>query len=304
MLKGKEYELLVEQIYRELSTDTVIEQNVSLYGVESSSNRQIDLTIRYNIFDMPVLTIVQAKDLSRKADIKIIDEFKSVIRDVRANKGILISNMGFTKKAKDYALKEGIEIYSAHSALKKRWELTTELPSIKYEDIYFLEFSPMLPVTGLEQIAMVENFMFRINDEIISKADMLNIAFKNHKPDKSYKWSKVKFEHDNLYCNQLNGEWRKVEDLDINYRYIQSEVKVSNISAQNYRLLKNHATGKITHSFVDLDLMLPKIVDTFIWTKKDVEKFDFKSPHLEVHSVNYGNVANFRYRFVNVRTGL
>ena len=43
------------------------------------------------------------EDHKKSADIKILGEFDSVIRDIRASGGILICNTGFTKTAKEYA---------------------------------------------------------------------------------------------------------------------------------------------------------------------------------------------------------
>jgi hypothetical protein len=48
------------------------------------------------------LIIVQVKDLARPADVNVVGEIQSVIRDVRAAKGVLIFSGDFTQPAVEY----------------------------------------------------------------------------------------------------------------------------------------------------------------------------------------------------------
>lgn len=122
MSNGKEYELLIEKLFKQLAPNAEIKQNDYIYGKNSNTKRQIDVTIRFQNMGISYLTIIQAKDYSRPADVKVVDEFKSVIEDTLANKGILICSKGFTKKAKEYAKKVGIELLSIHEASNKNWQ--------------------------------------------------------------------------------------------------------------------------------------------------------------------------------------
>jgi hypothetical protein len=76
-----------------------VKRNDFIYGHLTEANRQIDVSIRWAAGEDQYLTIVQAKDHARPADIKVVDEFLSVIKDVQATGGILICRSGFTKKA-------------------------------------------------------------------------------------------------------------------------------------------------------------------------------------------------------------
>jgi hypothetical protein len=75
--------------------------------------------------------IVQTKNQKKAADINVVGEFASVISDVGAQKGVLICNSGFTKKAKEYAKRKKIDICSAHDASKINWQTKIEVPVIK-----------------------------------------------------------------------------------------------------------------------------------------------------------------------------
>jgi len=141
---GKPYELLIEKIYRELAPDAEIKQNDYIFGRHTGINRQIDVSIRAKILDDEKLIIVQAKDHKVKADIKIVGEFLSVIEDTNADKGILICSAGFTETAINYAKNRNLEIYSAHTAMSKRWDLELKIPIIRkmhsFNCEYFLSF--------------------------------------------------------------------------------------------------------------------------------------------------------------------
>ena len=297
MKKGKEYELLVEQIYKELQSDAEIKQDDFIQGEESGIKRQIDLSIRYRIVDIEMLIVVQAKDWGRKADVKVVDEFKSVIKDVRAQKGILICNAGFTKAAINYAKKERIELYSAHTALNKKWHLAIELPAIKNEDIYELHFELMLPVIPLEQITMNPFYDLKKDGKVITKNEILNQVFQNVPLDKSGKIITINVNCDGIYCNQLNGDFRKVEEFDVKYKYLKSETKLNTFNPTEYRALKDYIQDKIIHSYVDLKSMLPALIDMGSWTKKGVNEFNYNIPHIEVKSISFQDYAKFMFKF-------
>lgn len=128
---GREFELLAEQIYKELEPLAQVTHNDHIMGLESEISRQIDVSIRYSIDGVDRLTIIQTKDYGDKpADINVVGEFASVIKDVAANKGILICKSGFTRSAKKYAQNLGIDICNLHDAQSRRWSLDIQFPIV------------------------------------------------------------------------------------------------------------------------------------------------------------------------------
>ena len=112
--RWREFEELARQILAELQPLVEVKRNDFIYGHLSGAKRQIDVSIRWLSGDDSYLTIVQAKDHNRAASIKIVDEFLSVIKDVRAIGGILICRSGFTRKAYNYARKCGVGLLNLH----------------------------------------------------------------------------------------------------------------------------------------------------------------------------------------------
>lgn len=128
MKAGREFEILIENIYRELSPEATIVRNDKIFGHDSGINREIDLSIRSRIANHEVLIIVQAKDYAGKVDINVVGEFITVMKDVRASKGILICNGGFTEGAIKLSANQGIDLCSAHDAKSKKWKLELKIP--------------------------------------------------------------------------------------------------------------------------------------------------------------------------------
>jgi Restriction endonuclease len=78
-----------------------------------------------------MLYIIQCKDREKRpADIIILGEFSSVIRDVGAAKGFLICTSGFAKSNHKYAQSIGIELITVEDVLSDRWRADVQIPLI------------------------------------------------------------------------------------------------------------------------------------------------------------------------------
>ena len=128
MKKWKQFEHLVELIYKELQPESEVKINDQILGINSGIERQIDISIRTKFAGSNILVIVQAKDYKAKADINVVGAFASVIKDVRASKGVLICNKGFTSGAKKLARNLLIDIFSAHDISEPNWSIDYKMP--------------------------------------------------------------------------------------------------------------------------------------------------------------------------------
>lgn len=82
---GKAYERFVYDKFRRLFKDCTVTLNDKILGRESGLEREIDVSIRATVGSSRLLYIVQCKDrATRPADILILGEFSSVIKDVGA----------------------------------------------------------------------------------------------------------------------------------------------------------------------------------------------------------------------------
>ena len=128
MKPGKEYEIFIFEKLKKAFIDCEVTLNDKIVGVESGIRREIDVSIKGKISDSKILYIVQCKDHNKPADIKIIGEFSSVIKDVGASKGFLICTSGFTKTIHKYANSLGIELFTIEDINSDKWNVEIEIP--------------------------------------------------------------------------------------------------------------------------------------------------------------------------------
>jgi hypothetical protein len=133
MSESLDYEKLVAKIYRDLEPYAVITHDDKIKGAESNIERQIDVSIRTALAGHEILVIVQAKHMRRPADVNIVGEFKAVIEDVRASKGVLVCSSGFTEAALEYGRGLGIDLCSAVDAQNRKWSLDLKIPLVWVE---------------------------------------------------------------------------------------------------------------------------------------------------------------------------
>jgi hypothetical protein len=131
MKKGKEYEDFVFKIFSEYFKGFDLKQNDKIIGNESKIFREIDISIWGEIEGQKILYIVQAKDFTtHPANIIVLGEFSSVIKDVGAHKGFLVCSRGFAKTNYQYAKTLGIELLSVEDIESHKWKAKVDIPVI------------------------------------------------------------------------------------------------------------------------------------------------------------------------------
>lgn len=131
---GKQFELLTRDIFEALNENpayTSVEHNVQLPGQDGL--RQIDVVIRAQVASLNLLTIIECRDHARRLDVTEIDGLHSKMQDVRASKAVLVSRVGFSKKARDKAARLGITLCVASNARDTLWDIGLEVPVILTE---------------------------------------------------------------------------------------------------------------------------------------------------------------------------
>lgn len=243
MKAGKEYELLVERMYRELEPNAIITHDDHIYDERAQIKRQIDVSIKYQFAGVDNLIIVQVKDYKNKANIAVVDEFQTVINDVKANKGILICSKGFSTAAINKAKSYGIECLTVHSALKKNWET---LVKIQIEKIFHcfelnMEFKIEIPKNNVAEYVDEDFFSYDCKN-IISITDIVydHIIQKNA-------WDYIKKKHIiRLYFKDIevfyffNNEMLPVKIGYVEIKYLLSDKSNFFVTPSNYIFEKNH----------------------------------------------------------------
>jgi len=147
MKPGKEYELFVYEKFKDLYKDFIVILNDKIVGRQSNIKREIDVSIKGKVRDIDLLYVIQCKNHSRPANVNIIGEFSSVIKDIGASKGFLICSAGFTKSIYHYAQTLGIELLTVEDINSAAWKAEIEIPIIYIRKKCHLQFSSRIRAT-------------------------------------------------------------------------------------------------------------------------------------------------------------
>ncbi len=92
----KEYEILAFNECKRIFSQCEIQHNIYVDGLFSKRKRQIDIQVRDQ---QGKLIIIDAKKYDKKVNVKTVESFIGMVKDVGADKGIIISEKGFSKSA-------------------------------------------------------------------------------------------------------------------------------------------------------------------------------------------------------------
>lgn len=129
----KDYEIYIHKHFKRYFPDASIKHNIKKIGVISKTERQIDIYIEGKIAGFDISIIVDCKYFNKKVTVKEIESFLSFLQDVKANKGILITNEGFSKTAYNRATYDTYDI---------------ELRIIKFEELERFQSFFAIPYSG------------------------------------------------------------------------------------------------------------------------------------------------------------
>jgi hypothetical protein len=107
--KWKRFEKLIHQMHTQLApAGATVTLDDRIIGYQSKTDRELDITIRASVAQYNLLIVVECKDEARPVDVGTVGEFASLLQDVEANKGVMISTSGFTTAAIELARARGI----------------------------------------------------------------------------------------------------------------------------------------------------------------------------------------------------
>jgi hypothetical protein len=102
-MSWKEYETYITRHFQRLFPETSIQHNVRREGLISKTKRQIDILIEGRVAGFDLKIIVDCKYFNKKVDVKEVESFLSFLQDLKASKGILITNKGYSEAAHNRA---------------------------------------------------------------------------------------------------------------------------------------------------------------------------------------------------------
>ncbi len=290
-----DYQKLTASIYAELEPGSQVTHDDMILGVESHILRQIDVAIRTTVAGHNVLIIVDAKNHSRPLDVNAIGAFASVVRDVRASKGVLVCNSEFTSTAVEYAAGLGIDLCTVHDAASKSWGMTLRFPLLWIENEVTLDVEWSL--LALQANEKELRFPTRVLDYRFFKGrngtavpvfEKFVEDFNAHRivkdPHVRHKWP---VDCDDLHVLIDGDSWFRLEFLNLGYQ-LQPTAWHGQFQVAQCRGLRNITTGELRTRLGIRPSDIPKMRDAG-WTAVDNIK-DFVSKAAALVTIEHSGV--------------
>ena len=147
--KWRRFEKLAYDIQKELAGDAEVKLNDSIKGVDSKTDRQIDIAIRRRVGPHPILIVIDCKDYAVPLDVKDVESFAGMVKDVRANKGALIVSSNFTEAALNLARNLGIDTFRLLDTENVDWKSYVTIPCL-LERTFLQSYSFGFASVGME----------------------------------------------------------------------------------------------------------------------------------------------------------
>lgn len=111
-----------EDFVKELNRDGVVtvERNVILID-RNGQKRQIDVLIRHTQGLVEHIVIVECKFWKRRVKRQHVENLAASVSELRADRGIIFTTVGFQSGAVTYAAKTGIELYKVREVTDQEW---------------------------------------------------------------------------------------------------------------------------------------------------------------------------------------
>ncbi len=128
--KWKRFEKLVYKLQKELAGDATVTLDDSVPGVDTGTQRQVDITIRRQVGQFDVFVAIECKDYKVPLDVKNVETVAGLFKDIRANKGAIVSASGFSKAALTLARHHGIDTLRLVDTKDHDWKAYASVPVV------------------------------------------------------------------------------------------------------------------------------------------------------------------------------
>lgn len=270
-----EYASSIVSIYKSIDSNAVIKLNEKVFCDLTQKSQVVDLSIRSDIAGHDIFVAVKLLPIEDTIDIKYIEYFYQIIKNINASKGVIISSGIYSNEVIDYAKTHMIDICSLKDATSRKWSEDIALPVI------WKNITPKLYVHL--------NVVLAGGDKMHRDFTKAELSINNGKTEFTIaeyfieKWNNNEIPHqtDNLLeINhnlkglklKVNGkDWRRVSQFRLAYQ-VQSENYLKYFIPEKYKAIENYITGDT--QFSELEIGITPFENDGTWTKIDLDKLD------------------------------
>lgn len=225
-MNWKKYEKEILCYFQETYPETKISFDQRVLGKFSKTQRQIDVLIEGEIAGYTIRIAVDCKYFTKKIDVKEVESFCSMVEDVEAHQGVLITQKGYSKAA----------INRAHYGNHK-----VELDIINFDELKDFQSFEALPYVGHFCVIVPAPFGWVLDlvDRINSFATLHQRGLTLNEAKKKNEWMYMQFWERDEQCSNIESliEFQNANILQIN--------KKSNFTYNNLVKRQDGRTTKI-----------------------------------------------------------
>ena len=133
-----------------------------LDGRLTGAKRQIDVLVREYIGQYKI--VIDCKDYNKPVDVKGVEEFEGLLRDVGAQKGVLVCPKGLHRHSEKRADGLQIDLYSPVDTDVHKWQVRVTMPAL-------CDFRSAAMSFGF---SMSAPYPFRLNNDFYSTAPIFD----------------------------------------------------------------------------------------------------------------------------------
>jgi tetratricopeptide (TPR) repeat protein len=223
-MNWRDYEIEIHEQFQDMYPSARITHNVYLLGRYSKIERQIDILVEDYVAGDRIRIIVDAKYFSENIDVKEVECFIGMMEDVAADKGLLITQKGYSPAAINRAYNDPGRI---------------ELDILNFEELKQFQGFGAIPFSGKHGVRIPSPFSWIIDatkrEGLLATLYQRGLTFE--KATENKEWMYV-----NLFCKTLDinnlDAFCKKEEVDILSLYKKAKISYQNtVKRENDRTL-------------------------------------------------------------------
>lgn len=192
IMSWKKYEKDILKYFQETYPDTNILFDQKIKGKYSKVSRQIDILVEGEIAGYQIRIAVDCKYFSKNVDVKHVESFCSMVEDIEAHQGVLITQKGFSKAA----------INRAHYGNQK-----VELDIINFDELKKFQSFTAFPYIDHFSVIIPAPFgwVLDLDDKMNSFASLHQRGLSLKEAQKRNEWMYMQFWVKDEYVNNIDS---------------------------------------------------------------------------------------------------
>ncbi len=259
--KWKRFEELTAKIQKELTPDAAVTLDDKIAGKLSGTTRQIDISIRKIIGQFNILIVMDCKDHTKPVDVKDVEEFIGLVKDVGANKGAIVSAAGFTSSAKTRGENAGIDLYRLVDTQQHDWQVMASIPTL-CEVVGIERYSPKFQVKTKEPFTFPQEHPAKYvlydeaNRPLGELVDLILLAWNEGRvPTEPGDHRDIDFigKKTRIKCEERFVDLNVTASLRIKSNLYFGQLRVADLSGFHDQITGKTIANKITVTEIDID---------------------------------------------------